>query len=92
MSHDDGRLPDEVRFVKFSSVTWTHDSKGFFYQVRVSCSSHEKRNLHNVFQRYPERKAHGSAADDVAGTETESDMNAMLYYHRVGTIQGTVPL
>ena len=49
-------------------------------------------NLHNDLQRYPERKAHGSAADDVAGTETESDMNAMLYYHRVGTIQGTVPL
>lgn len=32
-SHDDGRLPDEIRFVKFSNITWTHDSKGFFYQV-----------------------------------------------------------
>ncbi|KAL1747799.1 prolyl oligopeptidase [Schizophyllum fasciatum] len=31
-SHDDGRLPDELRFVKFSSITWTHDSRGFFYQ------------------------------------------------------------
>ena len=30
---DDGRLPDEIRFVKFSSIAWTHDDKGFFYQV-----------------------------------------------------------
>ncbi|KAG9038600.1 hypothetical protein FRB95_000822 [Tulasnella sp. JGI-2019a] len=27
-----GRLDDIIRFCKFSSVTWTHDSKGFFYQ------------------------------------------------------------
>ncbi|KAI0346955.1 hypothetical protein BDW22DRAFT_1321836 [Trametopsis cervina] len=69
VSHDNGRLPDEIRFIKFSSITWTHDSKGFFYQ------------------RYPERKSHGAAADTHAGTETDSDMNAMLYYHRVGTPQ-----
>lgn len=68
-SHDDGRLPDEIRFVKFSTITWTHDSKGFFYQ------------------RFPDRATHGSVESDLAGTETEDDRNAMLYYHRVGTPQ-----
>jgi prolyl oligopeptidase len=24
-------LPDEINWVKFSAVTWTNDSKGFFY-------------------------------------------------------------
>ena len=31
--HDSGRFPDELKFVKFSSITWSPDSKGFFYQV-----------------------------------------------------------
>jgi prolyl oligopeptidase len=39
-SHDDARLPDEIRFVKFSSITWTHDSKGFFYQRFPDRASH----------------------------------------------------
>lgn len=29
---EDDRLSDEVKYVKFSSITWTKDSKGFFYQ------------------------------------------------------------
>lgn len=33
VSNDDGRLPDELKFVKFSSISWTKDSQGFFYQV-----------------------------------------------------------
>ncbi|KAI0722036.1 prolyl oligopeptidase [Cerioporus squamosus] len=69
VSHDDKRLPEEIRYVKFSGITWTHDSKGFFYQ------------------RFPARDSHGSATDDLAGTETQSDKNAMLYYHRLGTQQ-----
>ncbi|KAI0081447.1 hypothetical protein K474DRAFT_1587789 [Panus rudis PR-1116 ss-1] len=69
VSHDDKRLSDEIRFVKFSSISWTHDSKGFFYQ------------------RFPDRASHGDAAEDKAGTETQSDKDAMLYYHRVGTPQ-----
>jgi len=31
-AENDSRLPDELRFVKYSSIAWTHDSKGFFYQ------------------------------------------------------------
>jgi protease II len=34
---DDGVL-DTIRFVKFSSIVWTHDNKGFFYQVCEYCS------------------------------------------------------
>ncbi|GAA6061153.1 hypothetical protein JCM10212_005739 [Sporobolomyces blumeae] len=66
---DEGRLPDVLRFVKFSSIGWTADSKGFFYQ------------------RFPERKEHGGAEDDKAGTETDQDLYASLYYHRIGTSQ-----
>lgn len=69
VSHDDGRLPEEIRFAKFCLITWTHDSKGFFYQ------------------RYPERVSHGDASSDKAGIETTSDVDAELYYHRVGTPQ-----
>lgn len=38
--HHAKRLAEEIRFVKFSSITWTHDSKGFFYQRFPSRESH----------------------------------------------------
>lgn len=34
MDDDQGRLPEEIKYVKFSAICWTPDSKGFFYQVR----------------------------------------------------------
>ncbi|GAA5986969.1 hypothetical protein JCM10908_000972 [Rhodotorula pacifica] len=40
-----------------------------------------------LYQRFPERAEHGSETDDKAGTETDADENAMLYYHKVGTPQ-----
>ncbi|KAG9092555.1 hypothetical protein FRC06_011880, partial [Ceratobasidium sp. 370] len=63
-----GRLHDEIKFVKFSGIVWTPDSKGFFYQ------------------RYPARASHAEAVD-AAGTETDEDKFAKLYYHRLGTSQ-----
>ncbi|KAF9004715.1 prolyl oligopeptidase [Cyathus striatus] len=64
--HNDGRLPEEIQHVKFSGITWTHDSKGFFYQ------------------RYPDRSG---LKEDNPSIETQGDVNAMVYYHRIGTPQ-----
>ncbi|KIJ65569.1 hypothetical protein HYDPIDRAFT_174977 [Hydnomerulius pinastri MD-312] len=40
VEHHNSRLSEEIRFVKFSTVTWTQDSKGFFYQRFPSRDSH----------------------------------------------------
>ncbi|THH29786.1 hypothetical protein EUX98_g4401 [Antrodiella citrinella] len=63
VSHDDDRLVDEIKFVKFSGIAWT-DSTGFFYQ------------------RFSVDHAPGTT-----GIQTGSEQGAMLYYHRVGTLQ-----
>ena len=49
LTHDHGRLPDELQFVKYSSMTWTHDSKGFFYQVSPNFRSTMKSGVLNCF-------------------------------------------
>ncbi|KDR74502.1 hypothetical protein GALMADRAFT_70906 [Galerina marginata CBS 339.88] len=64
--NDKGRLPEEIKFVKFSSIGWTPDSKGFFYQ------------------RYPDTSTVTQENGPIA---TEGDLDAMVYYHRLGTPQ-----
>ena len=86
-SHDNGRLPEEIRFAKFSAISWSHDNKGFFYQVSDAIQNVILHPLSFIIQRYPERVSHGNASSDEAGTETTSDLDAELYYHRVGTPQ-----
>ncbi|KIO19472.1 hypothetical protein M407DRAFT_222802 [Tulasnella calospora MUT 4182] len=39
--NDPDSLPDIIRFVKFSTIVWTHDSKGFFYQGFTAGAEHE---------------------------------------------------
>lgn len=68
---DEGRLDDALTFVKFSSIGWTKDSLGFFYQRYPAVGSGAKE---------------GETETDV-GTETDSAVNAAIYYHRVGSSQ-----
>ncbi|GLB33294.1 putative prolyl oligopeptidase [Lyophyllum shimeji] len=60
---DDNRMSDVIEYVKFSTIKWSKDSKGFFYQ------------------RYP---APQTVKD---GIKTGGDVDAMVYYHRIGTPQ-----
>ncbi|GJJ16277.1 hypothetical protein Clacol_010573 [Clathrus columnatus] len=69
LENDPGRLPDVLRYAKFTDIVWTHEDQGFFYQ------------------RFPSREEHGSFTDDKAGTETTQDLDAKLYYHKIGTPQ-----
>ncbi|KAG8875819.1 hypothetical protein FRB98_007565 [Tulasnella sp. 332] len=81
-----GRLGDVIRYCKFSGITWTHDSKGFFYQT-FGKGKGPLIALDTHFQRLPAREEHGDLNSDAAGTETTGDKNAMIYYHRLGTQQ-----
>jgi prolyl oligopeptidase len=63
---DDSRQVNEVlEYVKFSSIAWTHDDQGFFYN------------------RYPPPGTNTTKL----GTETDSNSNPAVYYHRLGTNQ-----
>ena len=60
----DGRLPDEVKWFKFSNIPWTKDSKGFLYQVW--CASYYPSHwlINRTIQRYPARELHEGTRGD----------------------------
>lgn len=56
-------MPDLLENVKFTSLAWTHDNKGLFYN------------------QFPKQDGKSD------GTETTSNINQKLYYHRLGEDQ-----
>ena len=52
-----------LKWAKFTSIAWTHDEKGFFYN------------------RYP------APGTQDAGTETDSNQYAQIFYHYIGSNQ-----
>ena len=61
--------------------------QGFLLPGKHHDSRRNTLALTSIIQRYPKRVSHGDASSDKAGTETTSDVDAELYYHRVGTPQ-----
>ncbi|KAG1807907.1 prolyl oligopeptidase [Suillus variegatus] len=49
--HHAKRLAEEIRFVKFSSITWTHDSKGFFYQDKAGTETTDDKDAMLYYHR-----------------------------------------
>ncbi|RUP46948.1 peptidase S9A, N-terminal domain-containing protein [Jimgerdemannia flammicorona] len=70
-------LEDVVSWCKFTGISWTHDNQGFFYT------------------RYPEPATIASTdptttpEPNAQGTETDSNANPQVYYHRLGTAQSS---
>ncbi|RUS27150.1 prolyl oligopeptidase, partial [Jimgerdemannia flammicorona] len=70
-------LEDVVSWFKFTGISWTHDNQGFFYT------------------KYPEPASIASTdptttpEPNAQGTETDSNANPQVYYHRLGTAQSS---
>ncbi|EKX52571.1 hypothetical protein GUITHDRAFT_161224, partial [Guillardia theta CCMP2712] len=66
---------DKIEWVKFSGISWVKDDSGFFYS------------------RYPEPKSLQSVEDNVEGndlkrgSETDSNVEMSVYFHKLGTKQ-----
>ncbi|RUO95880.1 prolyl oligopeptidase [Jimgerdemannia flammicorona] len=70
-------LEDVVSWCKFTRISWTHDNQGFFYT------------------KFPEPATIASTdptttpEPNAQGTETDSNANPQVYYHRLGTAQSS---
>eukprot|EP00164_Ancoracysta_twista_P001386 GFYU01001808.1.p1 GENE.GFYU01001808.1~~GFYU01001808.1.p1 ORF type:complete len:731 (-),score=242.18 GFYU01001808.1:192-2330(-) len=64
-------LDDKLEWVKFSSMAWTHDDKGFYYARYPT----------------PESLKDSDDPEKQRGTETDAAKDQKVYYHRVGTPQ-----
>ncbi|HEY8022790.1 MAG TPA: prolyl oligopeptidase family serine peptidase, partial [Thermoanaerobaculia bacterium] len=59
-----GDLPDRLSWVKFSSIGWTHDSRGFFYSRYDEPKAGEQLEQANYFQKlYYHRLGDAQSAD-----------------------------
>lgn len=87
-------LDDRINWVKFSSIEWLHDNSGFFYGKVCCCDFYFKFGPLPILRDAacfpaPEGVTAGLDADKdgekTAGTETGSNTNHMIYFHRIGT-------
>ncbi len=59
-------LPDTVKWVKFSGITWTHDNKGFFYSRYDEPTSGNKMTNTNRFHKlYYHRVGQSQSRDEL---------------------------
>ncbi|KAI9917523.1 hypothetical protein PsorP6_013094 [Peronosclerospora sorghi] len=73
--HEDSKLlEDTIEWVKFSSIAWTHDDRGFFYS-RYPAPEKMKSDQHD------------DEAGPKRGTETDANVHHQVWYHTLHTPQ-----
>lgn len=73
-------LEDKLEWVKFSSIAWTHDGKGFFYSRYPTPKEFANDASAEAAESDPSESTK-------RGTETSAVRNHQLFYHRLGTAQ-----
>lgn len=79
-------LPDKLEWVKFSSIAWTHDEKGFFYARYPPPPKGTKEEKGEKEQQQEDEE------EEAAGSEVDSNLNQKVYYHTLGTRQEDDPM